>query len=59
MKYKVTYIETTTKIIEVEAESMDEAYNIAEELYVSGEVEIDHNFNISEVEWTVKEQEEI
>ena len=53
MVYKVRYIETTTKIVEVEAESVDEAYIIAEELYISGEVEIDHNFNISEVEWTV------
>lgn len=54
MKYKVTYIETTTKTVEVEAESMNEAYDLAEELYESGGVEIDHNFDSSEVEWILK-----
>ena len=59
MVYKVRFIETITKTVEVEAESMDEAYNLAEELYVSGEVEIDHNFDSLEAEWTVEEQEEV
>ena len=54
MKYKVTYIETITKTVEVEAESMDEAYDLAEELYESGEVEIDRNFDSCEAEWTIE-----
>lgn len=53
MTYKVRFIETIIKIIEVEADSVDEAYDIAEELFESGEVEMEHNFDSCETEWTV------
>ena len=58
MVYKVRFIETTIKTVEVKAESMDEAYNLAEELYASGELEIDRNFDSCEAEWTVEEVED-
>ena len=41
MKYKITIEETNTKDFEIEAESAEEAYEIAEQNYKSGGLVLD------------------
>ena len=41
MKYTITIEETNTKDFEIEAESAEEAYEIAEQKYKSGEFVLD------------------
>lgn len=57
MKYKVTYREYFSKVIEIEAESDSQAWDIAEELYESGEVVLGVE-DFDECEWEIEEAEE-
>jgi hypothetical protein len=57
MKYKVTYREYFTKVIEIEAESDSQAWDIAEELYESAEVVLGVE-DFDECEWEVEGVEE-
>lgn len=56
MKYKVTYREYFTKVIEIEAESASQAWDIAEALYESAEVVLGVE-DFDECEWEIKEVE--
>lgn len=57
MKYKVTYREYFSKVIEIEAESDSQAWDIAEELYESAEVVLGVE-DFDECEWEIEEVEE-
>lgn len=54
MKYEFIVTETIQKTIEVEARDKDEAFDIIEEMVLTDQAEMYHNFDSCETEWILK-----
>lgn len=40
MKHKITIVETYKRVVEIEAESKDEAYEIAQDMVSNGDIDL-------------------